>query len=194
MIMPQVNVLPINVSQKIESKDAKSSFDSNASNDDFSQYIDLHLSKNKKADNSNTAENNISDTEKNHSEIEKNSVENNADTTIISGKESSSTSDEKSDETSVQNIAASGKKTQEKSNPLDKEALIESEQLMSFLTKVDNTLVNQTDDYSANKLSPELLSAEQKSHYEAQLLLKTSGLVADLSPVAKAVVSDQVAQ
>ena len=47
IIMPQLNVLPINVSQNIELKNESASANSIKSNDDFSQYIDLHVTKNK---------------------------------------------------------------------------------------------------------------------------------------------------
>ncbi len=188
-IMPQVNVLPINVSQKIESKDEKPSVDSNTSNDDFSQYIDLHLNKNKEAESGTKVDSANSESQKSNSSIETNSATKKSDSPV----ESNNTSDEVGDETPVQKIAASGKKAQTESNPVDQKALIESEQLMSFLTKADNTLINQSANVSSVTTSPEKLSVEQKAHYEAQLLLKASGLVADLSPVAKAVVNEQVA-
>ena len=45
--MQQLNVLPVNVSQNIEVKDDTATSQSPTSKDDFSQHIDLHLSKNK---------------------------------------------------------------------------------------------------------------------------------------------------
>jgi len=187
--MPQLNVLPVNVSQNIEKKDESTSVDSNTLNDDFAQYIDLHLTKNKQAESSNKAENNTSEAQKTNSSTKTNSATKKSDSPV----ENNNTSDETGDETPVQKIAASGKKAQTESNPVDQKALIESEQLMSFLTKADNTLIKQSTNTSSNSSSLEQLTAEQKSHSEAQLLLKASGLVADLSPVAKAAVSEQVA-
>jgi len=187
--MPQVNVLPINVSQKIESKDEKSTVDSNTSNDDFSQYIDLHLNKNKEAESSSKVDSANSEAINSKSTKETNSATKKSDGPV----ESNNTNDETGDETPVQKIAASGKQNQTESNPIDQTALTESEQLMSFLTKADNTLINQSANVPSVTSSPEQLTSEQKAHYEAQLLLKASGLVADLSPVAKAVVNEQVA-
>lgn len=189
MIMPQVNVLPINVSQSIEKKDELTSFDSNTSNDDFSQYIDLHLNKNKKAESNNKLDSVNPEAKNSKSTIGTKSDMKQSDGLV--GK--TDKTDETDDAILVQKIAATGKQNQTESNSIDQNALTDSEQLMSFLTKADNTLVNQSIDSSSNTSSPEQLTAEQKAHYEAQLLLKASGLVADLSPVAKTVVSEQAA-
>ncbi|MBL4822593.1 MAG: flagellar hook-length control protein FliK, partial [Colwellia sp.] len=106
---------------------------------------------------------------------------------------STNINDEAGEARFVQNIAASGKKVQIASNAKNQQVLIESEQLMSFLTKADNTLINQSADSSSVRPSPEKLSVEQKAYDETPLLLKASALVADLSMVAKAVVTDEVA-
>ena len=187
--MPQLNILPVNVSQNIESKDGSSSLDTVTSKDDFAQYIDLHLTKNKKAESSGNI-----DSVKSEAHIAKNNASSiatkleakNSDNVV----ESRDKNDEIAPESLVQKVAASGKKGQIKSNEIDQKGLLESEQLMSFLTKADNTLINSSVDTS----SPEQLSVEQKAYYEAQLLLKASNLVADLSAVAKALGNEQVGE
>jgi len=184
--MPQLNVLPVNVSQNIESKDESLSFDSAKSNDDFSKYIDLHLANNKGTDSKRKIDSIQSEAglaKQNSSSAEEKLITRKAEELA----EATGSNDEIDSSVSEQEIAASGKKDQIKSNPKEQNHLDESEQLMSFLTKADNTLVNQ----SAKNSSPESLSAEQKAHYEAQLLLNSSNLVADLSAVAKALGNDQ---
>ena len=189
IIMSELNVLPVNVSQNIELKDESASFNSTMSKGDFSQFIDLHLNKNKEAESNNKLDNAISEadgdkksslaTESNHKSKESDDLVENSDT-----------SNESDSVTLVQKPAVSGKKGQEKSNEIDQKALIESEQLMSFLTKADNTLINPPVDASFS--SAEKLSVEQKAQYEAQLLLNSSNLVADLSAVAQALGKEQV--
>ncbi|WP_168427273.1 flagellar hook-length control protein FliK [Candidatus Colwellia aromaticivorans] len=195
--MPQLNVLPVNVSQNIELKDESASFNSAGSKDDFSQYIDLHLIKNKEADSSSKV-----DSGKSPANTAK-SIASSTVTELATKKsenvvESSDTNDETDSETVVQKVAASGNEGQIKSTEIDQKGLLESEQLMSFLTKADNTLINQSVETSSSTTSPvqlpeEQKSVEQKAHYEAQLLLNTSHSAADLSTVVKALGNDQTA-
>lgn len=188
--MPQVNVLPVSVPKNIELKDESVSFDSTESKGDFSRYIDLHLNKSKAAESSSKA-----DSVKSEANIVKNSgsaTESKSDTTKAGNQvEKSEVSNDVDSENVVPKVAASGKKGQFKSDEIDQKALLESEKLMSFLTKADNTLIKQAAENSSNS-SSEQLSVEQKAHNEAQLLLNASKLVADLSPVAKAVGNEQI--
>jgi flagellar hook-length control protein FliK len=195
IIMPQLNISPVNVSKNIELKDESASFYSTTSKDNFSKYIDLHLNKNKEdKNNSNVAsvkvEVNIAKKSNSLTESElgikqPNDLVNNSDKNykIDSG-------------TLLQKVAAPGNEDQIKSNEIDQKALLDSEQLMSFLTKADNTLINQSVDTSSISPAEQGLewqkTVEQKAQYEAQLLLKSSNLVADLSAVAKALGKDQV--
>lgn len=188
IIMPQLNVLPASTSQNIELKDEKSSIDSITSKDDFSKYIDLYLTNNKES----SSKRKVDDI-KHEAEVAKDNSSL-ADAKMTSKNtgdlaETSESSDELDSVTHEQKVAASGNEKQIKSNQIDQKVLDESEQLMSFLTKADNTLLNHSVNTTA--FSPEQLSSEQKAHYEAQLLLNTSNLVADLSAVAKALGNDQ---
>jgi flagellar hook-length control protein FliK len=195
IIMPQLNISPVNVSKNIELKDDSASFYSTKSKDDFSKYIDLHLNKNKEDKNNsnvtsvkvevNIAKKSNSPTESEPGIKQPNDLVNNSDKNdkIDSG-------------TLLQKIAAPGNEDQIKLNEIDQQALLDSEQLMSFLTKADNTLINQSVDTSSISSAEQGLegqkTVEQKAQYEAQLLLKSSNLVADLSAVAKALGKDQV--
>jgi flagellar hook-length control protein FliK len=195
IIMPQLNISPVNVSKNIELKDESASFYSTTSKDNFSKYVDLHLNKNKEdKNNSNVAsvkvEVNIAKKSNSLTESElgikqPNDLVNNSDKNykIDSG-------------TLLQKVAAPGNEDQIKSNEIDQKALLDSEQLMSFLTKADNTLINQSVDTSSISPAEQGLegqkTVEQKAQYQAQLLLKSSNLVADLSAVAKALGKDQV--
>lgn len=187
--MPQLNFLPVNVSQSIELKDETTSFDSTTSKDDFSKYIDLHLNKSKGSDSKNKIDG---------VKPETNMVKNSSSSTDAKPTakkpddlaDSSNTNNELDSATHEQKVAASGNKDQIKSNKIDHKALDESEELMSFLTKADNTLLSKPVDTSHSS-SSEQLSTEQTAHYEAQLLLNSSNLVADLSAVAKALGNDQ---
>jgi flagellar hook-length control protein FliK len=195
IIMPQVNVLPVNISKNIELKDESVSFDSTESKEDFSQYINLHLNKNKGSDKNSKVDDIKS--EASVAKYESTAKESKPDT-IKSGEldKNSEESDESGSDDLVQKVAASGNEGQSKSDATDQKALLESEQLMTFLTKADNTLINQQTNNQQTKSSStpasEQLSVEQKAHNEAQLLLNASKLVADLSPVAKALGDEQV--
>jgi flagellar hook-length control protein FliK len=186
IIMPQLNVLPVNVSQNIELKDENPSFDSTTSKDDFAKYIDLHLSNNKESGSKRKIDSNQSETDM-AKDIGSSTKENITSKKINELAETGEANEEVDSLVPEQEIAASGNKEQIESNQVAQKSLDESEQLMSFLTKADNTLLNQ----SAKTSSPESLSTEQKAHYEAQLLLNSSNLVADLSAVAKALGNDQ---
>lgn len=188
--MPQVNVLPVNISKSIELKDESVSFDSTSTKGEFSRYIDLHLNKNKEADSSRKADS--VESEANIAKKSGSATESKTDTQKAeSFVENSDVSDENDSEVFVQKIAASGKKDQSKSAEIDQKALLESEQLMSFLAKADSTLIKQSIESPSSTPIPEKLTVEQKAHNEAQLLLNASKLVADLSPVAKALGNEQ---
>jgi len=189
IIMPQVNVLPVNVSQNIDSKEGVSPIDTTTSKEDFSQYIDLHLTKNKQAEGNHKAEEKNVETKKLRSSTAPHSGSNKSDAAIDKSEQTDELTHQKEDnagkEATVQKLAASGNKEQKELNTPAQKPLTDSEELMSFLSKVDNTLINKSAD-SAITTTP-----AQQAHYEAELLLKTSGLVADLSPVAKALVNEQ---
>ena len=188
--MPQVNVLPVNISKSIELKDESVSFDSTSTKGEFSRYIDLHLNKNKEADSSRKADS--VESEANIAKKIGSATESKTDTQKAeSFVENSDVSDENDSEVFVPKIAASGKKDQSKSAEIDQKALLESEQLMSFLAKADSTLIKQSIESPSSTPIPEKLTVEQKAHNEAQLLLNASKLVADLSPVAKALGNEQ---
>jgi flagellar hook-length control protein FliK len=193
--MPQLNVLPISVSQHVDVMDESAAFISTKDNDDFSQLIDQHLAnshENKDTDKASTTNNN--EAEKLASvtakKLGKASVE--------------SVSESKSNEslaleTKQQEIATSGKNGQEPATLVAKgtkeQTLSASEQLMSFLYKADKTLLVVPEQLTTQLDTQfEHLSAEQKSLYEAQLLLNGSSLVADLSGVAKALSSEEEGQ
>jgi flagellar hook-length control protein FliK len=193
--MQQLNVLSMNVSQNVETKDDTIAFSSSSSKDDFSQHIDLHLAKNKefsdnqskaldrnvkaKTDNSVTEQKNLKSDVKNEDNLDN----------------SKAITDEVDSATNAQEVAADGKKDV---TVLNKEIIDEvdpdvdeSELLMSFLTKVDKTLVNK--DTQVNDVAGTTSLNESnitKAKQEADLLLKSSDLVADLSSIAKAVTSN----
>lgn len=185
--MQQLNILPINVSQNVDVKDDYSVLNSTSSKDDFSQHIDLHLAKNKEVIND---EKLVVDEKSDANTVKELHEQSNKK---VDGKSQQSTeaeltsTDETDSANNTQEIAASGKKS-EKALSAEKlgeedQVVDESELLMSFLMKADKILVkgNSTENSKLNEMS-----AEQKAKYEAQLLLKSSGLVADLSGVAKA--------
>ena len=198
--MQQLNVLSMKVSQSIENKDDSGVLISVPPKDDFSQHIDLQLSKNKKS----TESENITSNERT---VSNDKVSSKMGKPIIE-QQNIKTDDKSSDKSDydpalvddadpamhMQEVAATGKKDEPDTNKVtldDKKIIDESELLMSFLTKVDQTLVTKA---SSDKASPSVvnvgeMSDEQKAKIEAKLLLKSSELVADLSSVAKAVTS-----
>lgn len=189
IIMPQVNILPVNVSKNIELKDENPSFDSATSKNGFSKYIDLHLTKNKETESKSKI-----DSVESEASVAKN--KSSLTESKIAAKKSGDLSEnvDKNDETNastlVHKVAASGNKDQIESSKLDQKALLESEKLMSFLTKADNTLINQSIENSSVP-SPEQWAEEQKANYETQLLFNSRDLVANLSAVAKALGKEQ---
>ena len=197
--MQQLNVLSMKVSQSIESKDDSGALISAPPKDDFSQHIDLQLSKNKKStepENIVPNDMNVSN-EKASSKIGRSASEqenvNRDDKVQDKSDYYQALVDDVDSAMPVQEIAATGKKDDVVHivNASDTQVIDESELLMSFLTKVDQTLIAKT---SSDKVSPSgvsigEISDEQKAKAEAKLLLKSSDLVADLSGVAKAVTS-----
>lgn len=211
--MQQLNILPVKVSQNVDIKDDATALTPPLSKDDFSQYIDLHIAKNK----------DIGDSEK---EVTTHNVEpkvvqkqedKKAQEVNEKSQDKSSALQGMSDETDLTNaqpkLAASGSPN-EKEVIQEAQAVDESDLLMSFLTKADKTLIDhksvgdnnsavhnnlvddkKTGDTSVEpkkelkkELNPDL-KTEEKAKQEAQLLLKSSDLVADLSSVAKAIKS-----
>jgi len=186
--MQQLNVLPINVSKSIETKDEPVMVTSTSSKDDFSQHIDMHLTKNKgdgrsiKSDIENKGNENTVKSGHEKSMLKPDDKvqgsEQNLEKTLVASEETDSANN-------TQEVAAAGKKTdneriKEKSSE-DVSELNESELLMSFLIKADKTLV----DANATEIS-----ADQNAKAETLLLLKSSDLVANLSGITKALKSN----
>ena len=182
--MAQLNVLPVKVSQNIDTKDDSARLNTGSSKDDFSQHIDLHLMKNKgEGYSKKNANSENTDTKVAITPHEKNNVKTDDDTPAVVAKNEKSTDDTNS-ASNTQKVAASGKNPdKESSTEKNNEVVDESELLMSFLIKADKALVN---DESIDNMNASQLTPEQKAHYEAQLLLKSSDQVADLSTIAKA--------
>jgi len=194
--MPQLNILPVNVSKNIELKGDLTSFNSTTSKDDFSKYIDLHRNKNKTTESNSNVESVMTtvDSDKKINSPSESTLNTNKSDNLV---RNSDTIDESDLAAIVQKVAAPGdtpsNKGEIKPNKIDQKALLESEQLMSFLTKADNTLIKQSIDPSLPEQPlEEQKIVEQKDKDEAQLLLNASNLVAELSAVAKAVVNDRV--
>ena len=193
--MQQLNVLPVNVPQNVEVKDDAAAPSSAKAKDDFSQHIDSHLAKNREvSDSKNNVTSDNVDSKKDQTSIEEKSQVAN-EKSNDSSNTTRATSDEKESASVKQEVAASGK-NEEKESSVEKQSdehqtVDESELLMSFLTKADKTLV---EDNSTGEKNIDEMSAEQKAKHEAQLLLKSSDLVADLSGVAKAVTSNSEAE
>ena len=188
--MQQFNILPINVSQKVEIKDESTDLMSTSSKGEFSQHIDLHLAKSKGATNDdkgvlvNKSDVNTAKTSSENTNAKAD------DKTLQSSNTSVTTSDETDSASSPLEVAASGKKNDKTLNTeqtvtlAEPEPLVdESQLLMSFLLKADQTLV--TNNFAQDIKNSEM-SAEQIAKYETQLLLKSSGLVADLSGITQA--------
>lgn len=204
--MPQLNVLPISVSQNVDVVDESSATIRTKDNDDFSQLIDQHLASSHEKTGERLNKASKTDKKTDADKVDATQVSNVSNKSEAeqlaqklaqkSAKQVNETNDNSADEsqtvdsqgldTEQQKVAASGKNGQEPAtstvntpaSSTEKQALLASEQLMSFLYKADNTLL------ADSKSEP--LSPEQKALYEAQLLLNSSNLVADLSGVAKA--------
>lgn len=202
--MQQLNVLPIKVSPNIEIKDDATAFTSPASKDDFSQYIESHLAKSKDVDDISDAKNKGFN-ESINTKIDKISADQkNLKTdsqTQNSAEQLQALAAENDSVKDVQEVAAAGRKDETESNKVKTDGadqtVDESELLMSFLTKADNTLIDKNSvgigSVEGIKLGTmyeeQKASEEQKVKNEAYLLLKSSDLVADLSGVAKAIIS-----
>ena len=223
--MPELNVLPVSVSQNRELKDELVSFGSTTSKDDFSKYIDLHLNKNnglEKKSHVDPIKSETNNSEKNHSKKSNLAVNAKPSDTSLSGTVPSETlsskkitddsperhapKENKDSTPDIQKVAASGNKDETTPTEIDQKSLLESEQLISFLSKAEKTLINKPSDNSGSNspssgsleslalnkpLSSEQISTEQNAHYETQLLLNGSSLVSDLSAVAKALGDDK---
>lgn len=189
--MQQLNILPINVSQKVELKDESSALISTSTKDDFSQHVDLHLAKNKGATNNSNQGQGASANTTAVDIATNNPKEKLDDETSQTSTDLLTKTDEPDTASHAQEVAATGKEdkkritAQEQEQKLAEQAPVvdESELLMSFLLQADQTLVLSN---SGETTTINGMSAEQKAKYEAQLLLKSSGLVADLSAITQA--------
>ncbi|GAA6170863.1 flagellar hook-length control protein FliK [Colwellia sp. KU-HH00111] len=188
--MQQLNILPINVSQKVDIKDESSALTLTSTKEIFSQHVDQHLAKNKGSVNDDSQSRVTISKSKTVENTTQASEETSDDRETQTSPSSLTNGDVADTATGEQEVAASGKKDDQSLtlSPTEtagetKEQVDESDLLMSFLLKADNTL-------AATKLHPSLknseMSAEQMANYEAQLLLKSSGLVADLSAITQA--------
>ncbi len=186
--MQQLNVLPINVSKGVEAKDESVTLSSTPSKSEFSQHIDTQLAKNRDVGHNDKRvvdeklDANTIKTFHEHSGVKaKDKTPDSVDAPLTSTDKADLAND-------AQDIAASGKEVEKlvsQEKPIESERVAdESELLMSFLIKADKTLINKGVNENVNF---DEMSAEQKTKHEAQLLLKSSDLVADLSKVAKAV-------
>lgn len=194
-LMTQLNALIINTPNNIELKDESVSADSSAKSEDFSQYIDQHIAKNKQGEASSKADSVKENEKATHNSQLSTDVETETETKISNDLLNSAPKSDEADMAVLKpKVATIGNEEQIKANETNPKAIVESEQLMSFLTKADKTLVNQVANTSS-ATSSEQGSAEQtadnKAHNEAQLLLDSSDLVADLSAVAKALSKEQ---
>ena len=164
--MQQLNVLPITVSQNVETKDDSSAFISTSSKDGFSQHIDLHLAKNKGV--THYKKEVVDD------KVDENTVKASDEHTNIkvddkindSSGSSLALVDETDSANNQQEVAASGKNGEKE---LSKESLAEKDQvtdeselLMSFLIKADKTLVK---DSAAESITLGAMPIAQKTKY-----------------------------
>jgi len=188
--MQQFTILPINVSQKSEMKNQSHALISTSPKEEFSQHVDLHSAKNKGGIN----DSNQSREAKSHCntvrEATKSSKDKLAHETSSTSPSSLSHTDRADTASGGQELAASGKQDEKVYTTIQTESADETEEhvkesdvLMSFLIKADNTLVTKN---LASSLTNNEMSVEQMAKYEAQLLLKSSGLVADLSAITQA--------
>lgn len=193
--MSQLNVLPISTSASVEVIEESSIATMTQGNDDFSQLIDQHLAtrhKEQDTDNIDTTKS----VEKKQQEIPAQERGKQAEQAAINSVDEDNTNDNQAQDSEQQELAASGKDGQElaTNNAEQQQALLASEQLMSFLQKADNTLLAEPEQFNQvveTNLSP--LSAEQKALYEAQLLLNNN-LAVDLSGAAKTLSTEQIEQ
>lgn len=146
--MQQVNVLSMKVSQNVETKDDVLASNSTSSSDDFSQHIDLHLSKNKEV---NAFKNNRSD--RNYENKTADQVKENnkleTDTKALEESDLSQAIVEEDSKIDQQEVATDGKRDESEVTKevtvevVADEIIDESDVLMSFLTKVDKALIDK---------------------------------------------------
>lgn len=185
--MQQLNVLPIKVSQNVETKDDTAVSTSSSSKEDFSKHIDVHLTKDKDARGSasnKSVEKQKVQTDKVSSNdkviIKDNDVQENK--VVNSSDKSENLVDDKSSANDEPEFAASGKDNEVEPSKIAKgekpDILNDSEQLMSFLTKIDKTLVDTTTsvDAGSNKTS--------KDESIEKLLQKSAGSSEETKNVA----------
>lgn len=180
--MQQLNILPIKVSQNVETKDDSAVFNSSTSHEGFSQQIDLHLAKNngdtkekaKLSEINSMSKNDIDTTEKNKDELDTVSIENSEVSHGLDHDSQSASNDS--------NIAATGKnieteaknsKSAESNDTVDEPAL-----LLSFLIKADKTLIK---DNTIASLHGAEIPEEQKAKYEDLLHLKQNEIKSSTS-------------
>ncbi|MBU2925294.1 flagellar hook-length control protein FliK [Colwellia sp. 1_MG-2023] len=203
--MQQLNVLSMKVSQGIENKDDAGALNSASPKDKFSQHIDIQLSKNKqhtKSEN-NPPNDRIVSNEKASSKTSKPAIEQkniSRDDKIQDRSEyHQAVVDNADPATNMQEVAALGNQDEPDTsivNADDKKIVDESELLMTFLTKVDQTLVTEA---SSDKAVPSIVDAsavnvnempdEKTTKLNTETSLKNKGLSTGLSSVAKAVSS-----
>ncbi|MCW8833266.1 MAG: flagellar hook-length control protein FliK [Colwellia sp.] len=191
--MSQLNVLPINVSQSVDVIDDGAALASAKRNDDFSQLIEQHLTHGQERPEERKG---VDSMAKAGRESGSEKLDQDPEQYVEAIDDTNANERQISDDIShaeQQELAASGNNGHVESvvstaNVSDEQALKASEQLMSFLYKADKTLRTEPE-LIAKQL--EQLSPEQKALYEAQLLLKGSNLVADLSGLATALSTEQ---
>lgn len=204
IIMQQLNFLPTNAVQNVETKDGLTAILSPSLPNDFSQHIESHLAKNKGASEIQskdskeiiaTIDPNVDNPTAEQKTVEAQSqVEKSPD---IVNDLANALTDEPNPASDTQEVAAIGNNSEIKPSEIRtdgvKQGVDESELLMSFLTKVDKTLVEQgiveQGAVDQNTIKFNGTSKEQKVTDEAQLLSKSSDLIAELSGVAKAIIS-----
>jgi len=181
--MPQLNVLPINVSQSVEIKDESAVLNTSSSKDDFSQYLskskDVNSYRKREIDNR-LDENTVKTSRQYQTTKEAEKTPPSTDGSLVTPEATDSA-------INAQEVATSGKNTEtevNKERPSDDIQLPdESELLMSFLVKADQTLIGES---TIKTINLDEMSAEQKAKSATQHLLKSSDLVANLSDIAKA--------
>ena len=181
--MPQLNILPINVSKSVDIEDESTVLNTSSSKDDFSQYLSKNqdVSNYRKREVDNRLDENTVKTYRPHETTKV------AEKTPTSTDESLAPAEATDSAINTQEVATSGKNTETEINKEhgndDVQLPDESELLMSFLVKADQTLVGES---ALKAINLDEVSAEQKAKLAAQNLLKSSDLVANLSDIAKA--------
>lgn len=223
--MQELNFISINTTQNVDIKEGESTTFRALSKDDFSQHIESHLTKSKTDGNLK----NENDSQSKHTpQVDEKHVAKEHQTTDIQSESDHDThnTDESNSEhnlaSETQKVAAIGNESEITSNKItadtDSRSVTESELLMSFLSKVDKTLVAKATDYntsdernintvnlkddvlsSKNGLPPtqdqKLDSSTLKQQYNNTISAsssKLSDLNTDISEVAKAITSSAV--